>query len=379
MLNRRDVLKSSLAGLIAASLPRAALAREAAPGDLWLNRLTFGATGPARDEFARLGPQGWLDWQLSLPAEDAGLDQRLRATRLRIQYDAGQDANGSWPALDEVRPLAALWAAPEEALPLIDWTRAMAYTERARPADEVIAAALVRAVHAPAQLREVMTQFWHDHFNVHAQKDEFVAAFFPAYDAGLRSHALGRFRDLLGHVATSPSMLVYLTNDESRASPANENFARELLELHTLGAGVYWNDRYTDWHQVPGADSGLAQGYIDDDVWEVARCFTGWTLGDGRYIAEGQATPMTGRFAYVESWHDPYQKRILGREFPAHQAPMQDGEQVLDLLATHPATARFVSEKIARRLLADDPTPPLSTGWRKCSWTRPRRPTRSPR
>ncbi len=110
---------------------------------------------------------------------------------------------------------------------------------------------------------------------------------------------------------------------------------------------------------MPGAADGLALAYIDSDVWEVARCFTGWTIGDGRQTAEGQATPRTGRMAYVEGWHDPYQKRVLGREFPPHQAPMQDGEQVLDLLASHPATARFVCEKIARRFLADDPAPAL--------------------
>ncbi len=359
MLNRRDLMKSVLAALAASGLPRSASAEAAAAADLWLNRLTFGATPQARADLAAQGPAAWLDAQLAAPPEDPALTARLAAARLRIAYDADGDANGTWPATDELRPLSALAADPASLLPLLDWDRAMAYDERSRPGQEVIAASLIRAVHATAQLRELVTQFWHDHFNVHALKDEFVSVFFPAYDAGLRAHAFGSFRALLGHVATSPAMLVYLTNDQSRASPANENFARELLELHTLGAGAYWNDRYRHWHDVPGAAGGLAEGYIDDDVWEVARAFTGWTVGDGRWVADGQTTPKTGRFAYVEAWHDPYQKRILGREFPAHQAPLQDGEQVLDLLATHPATARFVCGKLARRLLADDPDPAL--------------------
>ena len=359
MLDRRTFLAAILAGPFMAAQGRSGHARAAPVEDLMLNRLTFGASATTRAELARLGPQGWLDAQLALPPDDPALDARLSAARLRIAYEAGDIGTGRWDAVDELRPLTALKADPASLLPLLDWSQAMDYAERSRPGEEVIAASLIRAVHAPAQLREVMTQFWHDHFNVHARKDEFVSVFFPAYDAGLRLNALGNFRALLGHVATSPSMLVYLTNDESRASPANENFARELLELHTLGAEVYWNDRYKDWHDVPGAGDGLAQGYIDDDVWEVARCFTGWTVGDGRWVAEGLATPKTGRFAYVESWHDPYQKRVLGREFPAHAAPMADGNAVLDMLATHPATARFVCGKIARRLLQDDPDPAL--------------------
>ncbi len=359
MPTRRAFLLSTLAALAAMASPRKSAASGVLPDDLWLNRLTFGATDVARAEVRAIGRTGWLEAQLAMGPGDAGLQERLDKTVLRIASDAGMDENGTWDAFEEFRPLTALAADPADLVPLLDWERAMPYAERVRPGEEVIAASLIRAVHAPAQLREVMTQFWHDHFNVHALKDEFVSVFFPAYDAGLRDLALGRFRDLLGHVAKSPSMLIYLTNDESRASPANENFARELLELHTLGAGVYWNDLYSRWDEVPGAKEGLAQGYTDDDVWEVARCFTGWTVGDGRYLAEGQNTPKTGRFTYVEGWHDPYQKRILGREFAPQRAPMADGEEVLDTLATHPATARFISEKLARRLLADDPDPAL--------------------
>jgi uncharacterized protein (DUF1800 family) len=282
----------------------------------------------------------------------------LARARLRIAYPAGEDEHGTrWPSMDELRPLSARGADPADLLHLVDWTpgRGMDFTERTRPATEVVAASLIRAVHAEAQLREVMTQFWHDHFNVNAMRNESTAAFFASHDALMRQHALGNFRVFLGEVARSPAMLYYLDNADSIASPANENYARELLELHTLGAANYLVDRYQEWRAVPGAEAGLAEGYLDLDVYEVARAFTGWSVGDGRWISEGETAPLTGRFHYVQRWHDPYQKRILGREFAPNRGPMEDGEEVLDMLATHPGTARFVCEKIARRLLSDDP------------------------
>ncbi len=356
MLNRRDFLISALLATALRPLPALANAPAPDPSEVFLNRLTFGANPASRADLARLGMQGWLDDQLSRPASDPDLDARLAAFRLNISYEAEDDGNGfAWDGLDEMRGLTSLNADPASLLPLLDWENPISYIERARPGDEVIAASLTRAVHAPAQLREVMTQFWHDHFNVHAQKDEFVAVFFPSYDAMLRDNALGNFRTMLGAVARSPSMLIYLNNAESTASPANENFARELLELHTLGAGNYLNDIYDRWSEVPGAQDGLATGYIDQDVYEVARAFTGWSVGDGRYIAEGQEAPRTGLFAYIEGWHDPYQKRVMGRQMDPNRAPMADGEEVMDMLSKHPGTARFVCTKLARRLVADEP------------------------
>jgi uncharacterized protein (DUF1800 family) len=364
MITRRMFHTRLLAALASAALPLPKMAGAAAGGQdaLWLNRLTFGATPAETERLAEMGRAAWLDWQLSRPAEDPALAERLSAAQLRISYDADADEDGnSWPARDELRPLATLAADPADLMPLLDWGpgKGMAYTERTRPAAEVIAASLIRAVHAEGQLREVMTQFWHDHFNVNSQKDETVAVMFPAYDATLRAHALGNFRTLLGEVARSPAMLYYLNNADSIASPANENYARELLELHTLGAGNYLNDRHSDWREVPGATEGLAEGYLDLDVYEVARAFTGWSVGDGRWISEGEEAPRTGRFHYVARWHDPYQKRVLGREFAPNRGPMEDGDEVLDILARHPGTARFVCEKIARRLLSDVPDPGL--------------------
>jgi uncharacterized protein (DUF1800 family) len=361
-IDRRSLLLSAAAATaLAAPWPAGAAAGPVPADVVFLNRLTFGATPALRADLAQRGRAGWLDAQMALPPDGPEITARLQAQRLRIAYGAGMDELGRWPAADALRPLAWLSPAADQAqaMRLAQWDRPMAWPERVRPADEVIAAALVRAVHAPAQLREVMTQFWHDHFSVHAMKDELTAALFPAHDRVLRAHALGNFRDLLGAVARSPSMLAYLNNADSRASPANENFARELLELHTLGAAAYLNARHAAWETVPGAMAGRAEGYIDDDVWEVARAFTGWSVGDGRWLAEGVTAPETGLFHYVDAWHDPYQKRVLGRALPPMAAPMADGEAVLDLLARHPATARHICTKIARRLLADDPAPAL--------------------
>ena len=182
MLTRREFHCRLLAALAATALPRPALVTTPA-AILYPNRLTFGAT-----------------------PDD------------RIAYDAGNDENGhSWPATDQLRPLTALHTEPADLLNCIDWEQGMDYAERARPAQEVIAAAMIRAVHAPAQLREVMTQFWHDHFRVNVQKDEFCAAFFASHDADLRENAFGNFRVLLGLISRSPAMLYYLNNADSRA------------------------------------------------------------------------------------------------------------------------------------------------------------------
>lgn len=360
-LTRRGFHAGLMASALAAlAMPCSAAAAADAGPDLWLNRLTFGATPSLRRDFARVGWSRWLDDQLAMGKTDPGLTARLKAARLLIRYPGDNDGEGrSWKGRDELAPLGWLTRDPADAVPLLNFENPMDYQERVRPASEVINAAMIRAVHAPAQLRELVTQFWHDHFNVNAGTSEATAAFFPSHDALMRRHAFGNFRALLGDVARSPAMLFYLNNDDSRASPANENFAREMLELHTLGAGTYINDKAADWRAVPGAADGLALAYIDQDVYEVARAFSGWSVGDGRYLGEGSMAPETGRFHYVESWHDPYQKRVLAVEFGPNRAPMADGDQVLDLLANHPGTAVFICRKLIRRLLADDPDPAM--------------------
>jgi uncharacterized protein (DUF1800 family) len=186
----------------------------------------------------------------------------------------------------------------------------------------------------------LLVDFWYNHFNVFLNKggDRYLV---PTYERGaIRPHVFGKFYDLLLATAQSPAMLFYLDNWESVAPDApqrpnqknkrglNENYGRELLELHTLG--------------VDG-------GYTQQDVIEVARCFTGWTLANPH---------KSGGFEFNDKVHDKGQKVVLGHVIPAGGG-MNDGLEVLNILSHHPATAHFISLKLAQRFVADDPPPSL--------------------
>ena len=306
-----------------------------------------------RERLSRDGWSGWVKWQLSLPAEDSAVVRdALEKAVLHIEYEAGDGFKGK----REDRHLTSLRKPVKELWHLADWDLKMGYEERMRPANELLAATQIRAVLSEAQLRETVTDFWRDHFSVNMDAVEDVAIALPTYDQEvLRTHAFGNFREMLEAVATSTSMLAYLNNASSKASPANENYARELLELHTLGAPAYLNSSFDRWREVPGALQGKPEGFIDQDVYEAARAFTGWTYGARQYLSEGATLPMTGEFTYTDAWHDPYQKRFLGLEFEPHGAPMEDGRRVLDLVAFHPATAHYVSYRLCRRFVGDQP------------------------
>ena len=196
---------------------------------------------------------------------------------------------------------------------------------------------LLRAIYSGRQLEEVLTDFWFNHFNVYLDKgaDHYLVTEYER-DA-IRPHVLGKFRDLLEATAKSPAMLFYLDNWQSvgpAPAPAraanqarrglNENYGRELMELHTLG--------------VDG-------GYTQKDVTEVARCFTGWT------ILQPQ---RGGDFVFNPRAHDNGEKVVLGVKIPAGGG-MSDGEKVLDILARHPSTAHFISRELAQRFVADAP------------------------
>jgi uncharacterized protein (DUF1800 family) len=200
---------------------------------------------------------------------------------------------------------------------------------------------LYRAIYSNRQLEEQLVDFWYNHFNVFLDKgaDRFLV---PTYERqAIRPYVLGHFRQLLESTASSPAMLFYLDNWQSVAQNQvrrpmggrpqrglNENYARELMELHTLG--------------VDG-------GYSQKDIIEVARCFTGWTI---RNPQQG------GEFMYNDRVHDKGEKIVLGVTIPAGGGK-DDAEKVLDILAKHSSTARFISLKLARRFVADDPPPAL--------------------
>ena len=202
---------------------------------------------------------------------------------------------------------------------------------------EVSSAKLMRAVVSERQLYEQMVDFWENHFSVFSGKGQ-TRLYIPAYDRDvIRPRALGNFRDLLGAVAKSPAMLFYLDNAQSSADTArrtlrpvrlqigrrrglNENYARELMELHTLG--------------VDG-------GYTQQDVVEVARALTGWTIEQ-----------REGTFVFRPAVHDAEEKVVLGTKLAAGRG-IEDGEQVLDILARHPATARHIVRKLAVRFVSD--------------------------
>ena len=342
-----------------------------------LARAGYGARPGEIEALQRAGFVGWVEEQLAPEeAADGEVRARLAALRLPIKYAAGPGTPGPngvpqvWEARDEKRPLTTLDQPIDSLWPLVDRTIAMDNAERRRPRDEVIAATILRAVHSRWSLRERLVGFWHDHFNVDAFASDQVTAALPSYDREvIRAHCLGNFRAFLEAVATSAAMQYYLSNRSSRAGAANENYARELFELHTLGRDAYLNDRYNRWREVPGAAKRQPAGYIDEDVYEAARAFTGWTVEDGTRIDSRTELPRTGRFRYVEAWHDGYQKRVLAVEFDPFRPAMADGRKVLDLVADHPATARFLCTKLVRRFVADKPPASLvaaaTAAWQK--------------
>lgn len=224
---------------------------------------------------------------------------------------------------------------------------------------EALESRLVRDIYSQRQLQAVMTDFWLNHFNVYLRKNQNEPYLLPAYlrDAIL-PNSLGKFEDLLVATAQSPAMLMYLDNWESigpdstaaervkkvqalrpngqlaKAMPKgiNENYARELMELHTLG--------------VNG-------GYTQQDVIEVAKCFTGWTI-DRPYRV---GLESKGGFIFEPNRHEPGTKTVLGHTI--REGGMDEGLQVLHILATSPATAHFVSQKLAVRFVSDNPSPKL--------------------
>lgn len=188
-------------------------------------------------------------------------------------------------------------------------------------------AKILRAIYSRRQLEAIMVDFWINHFSVYGGEGLAAPGIVPYERQHIEPYALGRFADLLLSVARSPAMLDYLDNNQNSRFGLNENYARELMELHTLG--------------VDGP-------YSEADVLEVARVLTGWTTD-----YEGEDDP-TG-FRWEEDWHEPGDKVVLGTTIP--EAGEAEGVQVLALLAAHPATAQYVSQRLAERFLGENPPP----------------------
>ena len=330
------------------------------------NKLAFGPSSAERHDIAKTNLESWLAQQLKPPAED-DCQARIADTHLRLKYTSKIPE----AEVDEERPVSVIDEPIDQHWKVIE--KNMPGQERTFLRTAVAAATLIRAVHSRWQLREVLVDFWHNHFNVNAVGENLIAVALPAYDRDvIRHHALGNFREMLEAVATSAAMQIYLNNRSSRGGAANENYARELFELHTLGRPAYLNALYSKWRKVPGALEGHPRGYIDQDVYEAARAFTGWSIEDGTGIGAGHRLLMSGKFTYVETWHDNYQKRVLASEFDPYQPPLADGRRVLDLVADHSATARFVCDKLCRRLVSDTPDPAMVAAAAKV-WTEHRR------
>jgi uncharacterized protein (DUF1800 family) len=297
----------------------------------FLNRTSFGPTREAVQKVNRLGIRAYLDEQLHPERiSDALVEEKLAG--LKTMRLSSRELNELYPP-----PKQAQQSTQQEM---------MSVQQMQGPRTVILElqqARLLRSVYSQRQLYEIMVDFWSNHFNVFSAKgaDRWLTT---AYDRDtIRPHALGRFPDLLLATAQSPAMLFYLDNwlsanpnapaarmggPNNRRRGLNENYARELMELHTLG--------------VDG-------GYTQRDVQEVARCLTGWTIRQPR----GE-----GGFYFEPRIHDTGEKIVLGTRIPPGGG-MEDGLRVIDLLSRHPSTARFISLKLARRFIADDPPPAL--------------------
>jgi hypothetical protein len=311
MLSRRDFLK--LASLVTASaalsscapvyrrlaggLPAVPWAPLEARDFLMLNRLTFGPRVEERLRFMEIGLGPWIEEQLDFESIDDFDCNLLLQPFKSLNMDANEleaISNGLFDDYDR------------ETIP-----------------NELRQAMLIRQVYSKRQLYELMVEFWSDHFNIYVEKGNCFYLKTVDDREVIRRHALGSFRDLVWASAHSPAMLVYLDNQANEKTAPNENYARELMELHTLG--------------VEG-------GYTQQDVMELARCLTGWNVKGHFWL---------GDFVFNEDLHDTGTKHVLGMRIP--NSGIKEAEQVIEMLVTHPSTARFIATKLARRFVADEP------------------------
>ncbi|MGH9937636.1 MAG: DUF1800 family protein, partial [Blastocatellia bacterium] len=288
--------------------------------------------------------------EMDRPGDAMQEQQPQQSARPRqIQQPAQQGAQqaAQQPAMQQQttpQPSMQQPATPQPPRPQNQPPRPPAGRDPQTPLRELQQAKLLRAIYSEKQLQEVMVDFWFNHFNVFGQKDADRWLLTPYERDAIRPSALGKFKDLLVATTQSPAMLFYLDNFMSQVEPPappqrfdadgnpippprrpglNENYARELMELHTLG--------------VDG-------GYTQEDVIALARCFTGWTIGPRGNMG----------FAFRPRAHDKGEKVLLGARI-APGGGIEDGLRALDILAKHPSTARFISRKLCQRFVADEP------------------------
>lgn len=295
---------------------------------LVLDRLTWGANSSDFARIRALGTRRWLDEQLR-PEAPADLPPAVQAqiAAMRISQTP--------PGV--LRDQLAAQRRDAETLPDEDARKAALHDYQLALdalAREAAQRSLLRDLYSPRQLQEQMTWFWLNHFSVHQNK-HMIRALVGDYEDRLRAHALGRFRDLIGASAHHPAMLVYLDNAQNVAAHRNENYARELLELHTMG--------------VDG-------GYTQRDVQELARVLTGFGIRRPDAPVAGDRAG-DALFEFHARQHDFGDKVILGRTIRGRGAAELD--EVLDLVSRQPSTARFVCAKLARFLVREDPEPAL--------------------
>ncbi len=296
------VLEHALAdprGLPSALLPVSAAERGDFAGHV-MRRLTFGPRPGLLEEIRGMGPETWIERQLA--------------------YDTLADSAELSAALQQ---LETIWLSPDAI-----FGHGEPPEDRGRYIQEMQAAAVLRATYSTRQLYELMVQFWNNHFSIFMADGPVV--YLKATDdrEAIRPHALGNFFDLLNASAHSPAMLIYLDNATNNRRAPNENYARELLELHTLG--------------VDG-------GYTEDDVKALARLLTGWSVGGPR-----DPNANAGTFVFRERAHDPSEQVLLGQTVDGALGE-EAGVQALQMLARHPSTAHFIATKLVRRFVADDP------------------------
>ncbi len=310
--------------------------------DLITSRFTFGPrfNDPQPLGAGNLNP--WLAAQLAAPAaDDPAVLQRLAAIKMPISLMASDGTTTS-----QTLPLTYLFKSAPDL-----WSNAQADTTAnkawsRRPADEVVVARWLRAAFSSWQIQEVMVDFWHNHFSVDAYQSSVISAMWPAYDTVLRTNALGNFRSMLTATAQSAVMMSYLNLNSSVASHPNENYAREIMELHTLGIQRYLGET---------APANLeSTGYSDTDVTNAARVLTGWTIADGHQKAADGTHPNTGAFLFNPSNHDFNAKTIFGQTYPAGIAEAE-GLRLIDSLARHPGTAQTIATKLYVHFIQEVP------------------------